>query len=84
MTRWESLKRGLEEFYAGPYRRTFARARREEDDLFRLVVLAEALGVPDPAAYHSMELMPALYPEFHAWHRRLGLESSPLDHIGCC
>lgn len=84
MTRWASLKRGLEEFYAGPYRRTFARARREEDDLFRLVVLAEALGVPDPAAYHSVELMPALYPEFHAWHRRLGLESSPLDHIGCC
>ncbi len=46
-SRWASFRAGLEEFYAGPYRRTFARARREEDDLFRMVVLAEALGVPD-------------------------------------
>jgi hypothetical protein len=82
--RWAAFQAGLREFYAGPYRRTFARARREEDDLFLLVVLAEALGVPDPAAYHSVELMPAVYPEFHAWHRRMGLERSPLEHVGCC
>lgn len=82
--RWSAFVRGLEEFYAGPYRRTLARARRDEDDLFMTVVLAEALGVPDPAAYHSLELMPAVYDEFHAWHRRLGLERSPLDHVGCC
>lgn len=82
--RWRAFVSGLEEFYAGPYRRTLARARREEDDLFMTVVLAEALGVPDPAAYHSLELMPAVYDEFHAWHQRLGLERSPLDHVGCC
>lgn len=82
--RWAAFSAGLKEFYAGPYRRTFARAQREEDDLFTLVVLAEALGVPDPAAYHTIELMPALYPEFHAWHRRIGLERSPLEHVGCC
>lgn len=81
---WRAFASGLEEFYAGPYRRTLARARREEDDLFMTVVLAEALGVPDPAAYHSLELMPAVYDEFHAWHQRLGLERSPLDHVGCC
>jgi hypothetical protein len=81
---WSRFRAGLEEFYAGPYRRTFARARREEDDLFLLVVLADALGVPDPAAYHNADLLPAVYPEFHAWHRRIGLERSPLEHIGCC
>lgn len=86
--RWAALRAGLrsglEEFYAGPYRATMRRARREEDDLFMLVVLAEALGVPDPAAYWSAELLPATYEEFHAWHRRIGMESSPLDHVGCC
>ncbi|KHL08269.1 UNVERIFIED_CONTAM: DNA helicase [Mumia flava] len=82
--RWSAFTAGLQEFYAGPYRRTFARAQRDEDDLFMLVVLADALGVPDPAAYHSVELVPALYPEFHAWHRRAGLERSPLEHVGCC
>jgi hypothetical protein len=73
--RWAAFRDGLEEFYAGPYRRTFARARREEDDHFFLVV---------PAAYQGLELLPALYPEFHAWHRRIGLDRSPLEHVGCC
>lgn len=82
--RWQVFREGLEEFYAGPYRRTLRRAQREEDDFFLTVVLAEALGVPDPAAYQSVELLPAVYAEFHDWHTRIGLESSPLDHMGCC
>lgn len=82
--RWDAFSVGLEEFYAAPYRRTMARARREEDDLLLTVVLAEALGVPDPAAYHSIELLPAVYDEFHAWHRRMGMDRSPLEHVGCC
>ncbi|TYL45699.1 DNA helicase [Nocardioides sp. BGMRC 2183] len=82
--RWRAFADGLEEFYAGPYRRTMRRAQREEDDLFLTVVLAEALGVPDPAAYQSVELLPAVYAEFHDWHRRIGLDRSPLEHIGCC
>lgn len=82
--RWARFRAGVEELYAGPYRATLRRARRDEDDLFRLVVLAEALGVPDPAAYWSAELLPATYAEFHDWHRRMGMERSPLDHVGCC
>jgi hypothetical protein len=81
---WGAFRTGLEEFYAGPYRRTMRRAQREEDDFFLTVVLAEALGVPDPAAQQALELLPAVYEEFHAWHRRIGLERSPLDHVGCC
>jgi hypothetical protein len=41
---------GLREFYVAPYRRTFARARRDEDNLFMLLVFSETLGVPNPAA----------------------------------
>jgi len=82
--RWIAFTRGVEEYYAGPYRQTLARERRDEDDFFTLVVLGEALGVPDPAAYYSVELMPMLAGEFHAWHRRMGMPRSPLDHIACC
>ncbi len=78
------VSRALEEFYVRPYRQTFARERRDEDDFFTLVVLGEALGVPDPAAYHSAELMPYLFDDFHAWHRRMGMPRSPLDHLPCC
>ncbi|GAA4432540.1 hypothetical protein GCM10023169_38380 [Georgenia halophila] len=78
------LAAGLREFYAAPYRRTFARARRDEDDLFMMIVLGEALGVPNPAGYYTAELLPVMYERFHDWHRRMGMDRSPLEHIGCC
>lgn len=82
--RWAAFRDGLHEFYVGPYRQTLLREQRDEDDLFMIVVLGEALGVPDPAAYYSAELAPALWGDFHAWHRRIGIPSSPLDHVACC
>lgn len=75
---------GLREFYYAPYRRTLARARQEEDDLFLMVVLAEALGVPNPVSYYTIELLPAVYDRVHEWHRRMGLDRSPLDGYSCC
>lgn len=78
------LGEGLSEFYAVPYRRTFARARRDEDDLFMLLLFGEALGLPNPAQWYALELMPLLYERFHDWHRRMGMARSPLDHIACC
>jgi hypothetical protein len=74
----------LREAYAGPYRRTFARARQDEDDLFLVIVLAEALGVPNPASWYTIELLPVVYEQFHDWHRRMGMDRSPLDHFLCC
>ena len=87
MTERSRLKQAgamLREMYVGPYRRTFARARQDEDDLFLVIVLAEALGVPNPASYYTVELLPIVYEQFHDWHRRMGLDRSPLDHFACC
>ena len=75
---------GLREFYVAPYRRTFARAQRDEDDLFMMIVLAEMLGVPNPVSYYTVELLPVMYDRFHEWHTRMGMEHSPLDHFSCC
>ncbi|GAA1487900.1 hypothetical protein JOF43_001555 [Brachybacterium sacelli] len=82
--RWRAFSAGLHEFYVAPYRRTFARARRDEDDLFRLLVMSEMLGVPNPASYYTAELLPVLYDGFHDWHRRMGMERSPLENYRCC
>jgi hypothetical protein len=79
-----SLSAGLRELYEAPYRRTMARARRDEDDLFTLVVLAEALGVPNPASYYTVEMLPLVADRVHEWHTRLGLDRSPLEHVSCC
>ena len=72
------------EFYTAPYRGAVARAQRDEDDLFMLFVFSEALGVPNPATYYTLELQPLLLERFHEWHQRMGMEHSPLDHFKCC
>lgn len=82
--RFARLQALLDEFYAAPYRGAVARARRDEDDLFMLFVFAELMGVPNPAAYYTLELQPVLLERFHDWHRRQGLEHSPLDGFRCC
>lgn len=80
----QRLSAGLHEFYVAPYRRTFARARRDEQDLLMLLVLADALGAPNPASYYTLELLPLVYEQFHDWHRRMGMETSPLEYLACC
>ena len=75
---------GLQDFYAAPYRRSFQRAKRDQDDLFMMLVLSEALGLPNPASYYTLELLPVVYENFHEWHTRMGMEHSPLNEISCC
>ena len=81
---WKKIEQGLREYYIAPYRRSFGRAQRDEDDLFMLLVFAESLGVPNPASFYTLELLPLVYDRFHEWHTRMGMERSPLDHISCC
>lgn len=82
--RFTRLVRGLREYYVAPYRRTFARAQRDEEDLFMMMVLSEALGVPNPASGATLELLPEMLDRMHQWHIRQGLDSSPMDGLSCC
>jgi len=74
----------LREFYVAPYRSTLSRAARDEDDLFMLLVYSEVMGIPNPATYYLLEMLPLLQDRFHDWHRRMGMDHSPLSHISCC
>ena len=83
----EKLRRArvlLSEFYNAPYRGAVARAKREQDDLFMLLIFSEMMGVPNPATYYTLELQPILLERFHEWHTRMGMEHSPLDEFKCC
>ncbi|MGH1471453.1 MAG: cory-CC-star protein [Cellvibrionaceae bacterium] len=75
---------GLREYYVSPYRQSFARSQRDEDDLFMLLVMSDSLGIPNPATFYTLELLPVIYERFHDWHKRMGMERSPLDHVHCC
>lgn len=74
----------LEAYYNGPYRSALARAERDEEDLFMLLVYAESLGIPNPVSLYTLELQPLMLERFHQWHRRMGMERSPLDELRCC
>lgn len=81
---WQRFSAGLREYYVAPYRRTFARAQRDEEDLFMMLVMSEALGVPNPASGVTLELLPEMLDRMHEWHIRQGLEQSPLAGMSCC
>ncbi len=89
--KWTDIRKKLRwcaylasEFYNAPYRGTVARAKREQDDLFMLLIFSEMMGVPNPATYYTLELQPILMERFHEWHTRMGIEHSPLDEFRCC
>ncbi len=89
--KWSDIKKRLDwwaelaaEAYNAPYRGTIARLKREQDDLFMLLIFSEMMGVPNPATYYTLELQPLLLERFHEWHKRMGMEHSPLDDFRCC
>jgi hypothetical protein len=74
----------LKEFYEGRHRGALARERRNEDDLFMLLVFSEMMGIPNPSSYYTLELLPLVYERFHEWHVRMGMDHSPLEGFRCC
>ena len=74
----------VNEFYEGRHRGALARERRQEDDLFMLLVFSEMMGIENPASYYTLELLPLFYERFHEWHLRMGMEHSPLENFRCC
>lgn len=78
------FSKGLDEFYHAPYRRAFARAYRDEEDFFMLLLFAESLGLDNPVSFYTLELQPLFLESFHDWHISMGMRNSPIDHFGCC
>lgn len=84
---WRALKRAgriYEEIAAAPYRAEIARRYGRQRDAFMLATFSDALGVPNPAEFYTLELMPYLMEDFHEWHRRVGLEEPPEGGWRCC
>lgn len=71
---WRAAERFHDELFTVPWRRAAAREVRRQDDVLRALVLLQSLGVDDPLAYETLELVPHLVADLHDWHRRLGRE----------
>jgi hypothetical protein len=75
------LLRGLTR---GPYERELRKQTAELNDLFMLLCFMEATAMPNPATLYLLEIYPYLLEQFHVWHRRMGIEHSPLGTLPCC
>jgi hypothetical protein len=85
---WPLLRRHLADILRGAamsaYERDLRQQTAELNDLFLLLCFMEAMGMPNPATLYLLEIYPYLLEQFHAWHRRLGIEHSPLSSLPCC
>lgn len=74
----------LEGMALAGHRRQLRAEAIDLQDLFLLLCYMEALGLPNPAALYLLDLHPYFLHEFHLWHRRMGMDHSPLAGLGCC
>ena len=72
---------------ASPIASTNASLRKqanELNDLFLLLCYMEVVGLPNPATLYMLDIYPYLLDQFHLWHRRMGMDRSPLGNLPCC
>ena len=85
---WGDLRRTLGDVLRGASVARYEHALRQQsaelNDLFLLLCFMEAAGLPNPATLYLLEVYPYLLDQFHEWHRRMGIERSPLDGLPCC
>lgn len=86
--RWHALSDTLAEIFQGMAYVGYERHRRAQaidlNDLFLLLSFMELVGLPNPATLYLLEIYPYLLEEFHLWHRRMGMDRSPLANFSCC
>jgi hypothetical protein len=68
----------------GRYERELRLEAAELNDYFLLLCYMEVVGLPNPAAFYLLEVYPHLLEQFHLWHRRMGMDRSPLGSLPCC
>ena len=84
----DEVLKNLSDFFYGMALAGYEKKLREElndlNDLFMLLCFMELVGLPNPATIYLMEIYPYVLEEFHLWHRRMGMDRSPLGSLPCC
>lgn len=80
---WRALERGHDAVFTARWRQGLRREARRQEDTLRALVMLESLGVDNPVAYETLDLVPYLVADLHEWHRRMGRESFG-DPGVCC
>lgn len=85
---WVELRQRLSDILHGAafgrYEYEVRRQAAELNDLFLLLCFMEATALPNPATLYLLDVYPYLLDQFHQWHRRMGIEHSPIANLPCC
>ncbi len=85
---WSRFRENAGEFFFGMSLAGYEKQLREQfmelNDLFMLLCFMELVGLPNPASIYLLEVYPYFLEEFHVWHRRMGMDHSPLGNMPCC
>lgn len=71
------------ELFIAPWRAGLQREARSRQDALVAMLFLDAMGVPNPDPYLSLEVYPEMVESFHDWHRRQGIERWPSAGV-CC
>lgn len=69
---WRRFEAFHEAVFASRWRRALRREAQTQADTMRALVLLETLGVDNPVAYETLDLIPAMVADLHEWHQRMG------------
>ncbi len=61
-----------DELFESRWRAEIRRDARTQHDTLRALVLLDALGVQNPVAYETLDVIPYLVADVHEWHQRMG------------
>lgn len=80
---WRGLLAFHDALFESRWRAEIRRDARAQQDTLRALVLLDALGVENPVAYETLDVLPHLLADVHAWHRRMGDREHSLPGV-CC
>ncbi|PXY20437.1 hypothetical protein DI005_27070 [Prauserella sp. PE36] len=80
---WKRVEAGHDAVFVARWRQGVRREARRQQDTLRALVLLESLGVDNPVAYETLDLVPYLVADVHEWHQRMGRETFG-DAGVCC
>ncbi|WP_273002642.1 MULTISPECIES: hypothetical protein [Acetomicrobium] len=75
----------LKDFFATllrPIDRTHPMVMKEAyaaNDAFMLLLFGDLLGIPNPASYYTLELLPYLADEIEGWQQRMAIKGTVLE-----
>ena len=80
----KALRDALHGMAYGHYERELRLQAAQLNDLFLLLCYMEIVGLPNPATLYLLVVYPYLLEQFHLWHRRMGMDHSPIGNLPCC